>query len=358
MSYLKNAWYCAGFSHELGDTPLALTVLGELIVIYRLPDKTPVALADRCPHRFAPLSKGRVSGETLQCGYHGLQFGPDGLCRYNPHGNHAIPRNARVAAYPMVERDSLLWIWMGETSLARPEEAPDFGEFLNMSEYPTVRGSYKLDAHYELVIDNLLDLSHGMYLHKGTLTNGEEDADRFHFDMKEDGGNIAAYHSRLNVLPAPFFKKAWTRSARVDHHSDMFWSAPSNLRHDVGIAECGRPNSEGIFLHVVHLLTPISENETRYCWIASRNFAFNNEAASQALYDAINRAFTQEDEPMIAAVYQRMASTDLLSLKPILLPGDAAGVRARRVLNRLKSEEQPQVPKNGRPAEENPIASG
>ena len=91
MTFLRNAWYCAGFSSDLepGKTR-AITMLGEPVVLYRKEDGAPVALADRCPHRFAPLSSGRVCEGQLQCGYHGLRFDASGQCTHNPHGDGAI----------------------------------------------------------------------------------------------------------------------------------------------------------------------------------------------------------------------------------------------------------------------------
>lgn len=340
MNYLRNGWYCAGFSDDLQEKPRAMTVLEEPIVLYRRSDGRAVALQDRCPHRFAPLSLGKVCGDNIQCAYHGLQFGADGKCKVNPHGDHTIPKAAHVKQYPLVERDTLLWIWMGDPALAHPENVLNLQEFFNSPHHPLVRGHYTIDAHYELVTDNLMDLSHGLFLHGGSLTNGEQEAANFRFNMKQVGDDVIACHGRLGVAPAPFFKKAWgDRPAKVNHRSDMHWSAPSNLRHDVGITEPGQEPEEGIYLHVVHLLTPISDRKTIYHWVAARNFALRDDAASQALHKAINYAFTEEDSPMIAALQQRMGTIDLLSLKPVLLPGDTAGMRARRITEQLRQRE-------------------
>lgn len=343
MDYLRNVWYCAGFAHDLADKPVAVKILDEPVVLYRLPDGTPAALQDRCPHRFAPLSLGKVCGASIQCAYHGLQFGADGVCSHNPWGDGSIPKAARVRSYPLVERDRLLWIWMGDPGQARAEDVLDLADFFNLPEHPIVFGAYRLRAHYELVIDNLMDLSHGMFLHGGTLTNGEEEAATFRAEMKQEGDTVVALHRRDNVRPAPFFQKAWgDRSERVNHRSDMHWHPAGNLVHDVGITELGEPQgrNDGVYLHVVHLLTPISERETYYHWIASRNFALDSVEAGKALHAAINYAFTQEDEPMIAALQERMGTTDLLSLKPVLLPGDAAGMRARRIMEQLRQRER------------------
>ncbi|KLN56365.1 aromatic ring-hydroxylating dioxygenase subunit alpha [Variovorax paradoxus] len=339
MSFLWNAWYCAGLSHDLGQEPLAVKILEQPLVLYRTDDGTPSCLHDRCAHRFAPLSMGKVCGDNIQCPYHGLQFGSDGICKRNPWGNHHIPINAKVRRFPVIERDMLLWVWMGDPERACAEDVLDLAAHFNLPHHPVVYGSYSLPVYYELVTDNLLDLSHGIYLHAGSLTNGEESSGELQVDVQVEGNVVAALHRRLNEAPSPHFKKSWTRSERIDHHSDMYWHAPCNLVHDVGVTAPGRPAEEGIYLHVVHLLTPVSMSETKYHWIASRNFDIEDESVSKALQGAINHAFTQEDEPMIAAVQERMGTTDLMSLRPVLLVGDAAGMRARRLLDRLRREE-------------------
>ena len=77
MTFLRNAWYMTGWADEIGDTGLARRIAGQPLFLYRRADGTIAALLDRCPHRFAPLSKGRRDGDVVVCGYHGLGFGPD-----------------------------------------------------------------------------------------------------------------------------------------------------------------------------------------------------------------------------------------------------------------------------------------
>ena len=85
VPYLRNCWYAATYANDVGDTPFARQLLGEFVVLFRTSDGVAHALEDRCPHRFAPLSMGTVVEDQLQCPYHGLRFGTDGACSYNPH---------------------------------------------------------------------------------------------------------------------------------------------------------------------------------------------------------------------------------------------------------------------------------
>ena len=109
--FLRNCWYAAAWDDEVAEIPLARTILGEPVVLWRSADGRPAALEDRCCHRALPLSMGRPVGETLQCGYHGLRFDTAGRCVAVP-GQSTIPPGARVRAYPLVERHGWVWIWM------------------------------------------------------------------------------------------------------------------------------------------------------------------------------------------------------------------------------------------------------
>ena len=106
--WIRNAWHCAGWASELtAEAPLARTILGEPVVMYRTEDGAPVAMEDRCCHRFAPLSKGRVEGDDIRCMYHGLKFDPSGACIEVP-GAERIPPQFRVRTFPFVEKLNLL----------------------------------------------------------------------------------------------------------------------------------------------------------------------------------------------------------------------------------------------------------
>jgi phenylpropionate dioxygenase-like ring-hydroxylating dioxygenase large terminal subunit len=77
---LRNSWYVAAWDREVTRAPLARVFLDQPVVLYRKEDGTPVALEDRCCHRQLPLSMGKVEGDELRCGYHGLKFDSAGRC--------------------------------------------------------------------------------------------------------------------------------------------------------------------------------------------------------------------------------------------------------------------------------------
>lgn len=92
MSFIRNQWYGAIWSQDLGDGPVARRILDKPIVLFRTGDGTVAALDDVCPHRFVPLSLGKVvRGNHIQCAYHGPEFDSSGACTHNPHTNGRIP---------------------------------------------------------------------------------------------------------------------------------------------------------------------------------------------------------------------------------------------------------------------------
>src|SRR5258708_6152703 len=138
--FVSDAWYVAAWSDQLADRPLARVVLEQPVVLFRRGDGSPAALEDRCVHRRLPLSLGRIRGDALECGYHGLVFDTTGRCVKIP-GQTTIPPGARVRSYPVVERHRCLWIWTGDPARADPAAIRNF-HWLDAPE----RGLVKLSA--------------------------------------------------------------------------------------------------------------------------------------------------------------------------------------------------------------------
>lgn len=337
MQFIENGWYVAALSDQVSERPISRRILGKPIVVYRT-ETGVAALADRCPHRFAPLSMGKRVGNQIECPYHGLRFDAGGACVHNPHGDGKIPANAKVSRYSIVERQGLIWIWMGDPDQADMSTLPDLGEFLGNGAMTLIQGDLLLDAHYECVLDNLLDLSHAPYLHPTTLADPDS-VEALRFTMKQEGSAVWAYHHAPSTQPSPQFRPFFDASEPLcDFHAHMQWTPPANLQLDVGVTRLGQPEAQGIYIHMAHLLTPIDRDQTRYTWIAARNFMLDDAGVSAAMKAQIEAAFSTEDAPMIRAVHGAMESSDLLELSPVLLPGDAAAVRVRRLLKQLRGE--------------------
>ncbi len=334
--FLNNSWYAAGWAHDLGEAPKPITILEQPIVLFRSEGGAVHALRDSCPHRFAPLSLGKIKEDRIACPYHGLEFDGTGTCVHNPHGKGKVPASLAVPSYPVAERYGMVWVWMGDSELADSASIPDIPG-MEDGELSWIHGQLHVDAHYQLVLDNLLDLTHVEFLHPMLASEGN--SARTTFRCEQDGDIVRAFYDVVEEPITGLFQILWENDrTTAELHAYMHWHAPSNLFLDTGMRS-EEPDG-GPKIPTAHFLTPETEGTTQYFWAAGRNRAHDNEQVSGMLRFATQNAFESEDEPMIRAVRSRMKSNDLFAHKPALLPMDEAGVRARRVLDRLIEAEQ------------------
>jgi phenylpropionate dioxygenase-like ring-hydroxylating dioxygenase large terminal subunit len=334
-TFVYNAWYAAGWASELGDEPIARTVLEQPVVLFRTGDGAVHALHDACPHRFAPLSLGKLKGDRIACPYHGLEFDGSGGCVHNPHGKGMVTSSLSVRAFPVCERYGMLWIWPGDADKADSALLPEIPRMEDDS-FSWVQGVLQVHANYQLMLDNLLDLTHVEFLHPMLASEGN--SERTKFRCEQDGDIVRAFYDVVDEPITGLFQILWENDQRhANLHAYMHWNAPSNLYLDTGMVSDEADG--GPKIPTVHFLTPETADTTRYYWAAGRNRGHGNEQVSGMLHFATQNAFENEDEPMIRAVRSRMKSNDLFAHKPALLPMDEAGVRARRVLERLIANE-------------------
>lgn len=331
MNYLLNTWYAAAWTHELTDNMVGRIFLEQPVVLFRDAEGRAAALADVCPHRFAPLSRGKVKSHTIECPYHGLRFNSAGVCVLNPHGNGIIPKSAVVRTYPTLERHGVIWIWMGASERADPDLLPDFSTTADAGTYALVPGYLRLEVNYQLAIDNLLDLSHVEFLHP--LIGNAQSSQRTRFEVSQEGNTVLAHNYMPNEPLTVLNKMMWDTDASVcDRRAHMRWDPPGNMLLDAGVTPCGRPNLEGVSTPSAHLLTPETATSTHYFWVHGRNAKRDDLELSKKIHDAIDKTFRTEDEEIMKACQKRMPSLDLVALKPASLSSDRAAFRARHVL--------------------------
>lgn len=338
MSYASNVWYAALWAQDLVAGALeSRTICEQPVVFFRGPDGEPVALEDRCAHRFIPLSMGQLcdGAASVECPYHGLRFGVDGACVLNPHGTGRIPATLAVRSYPVVERHTMLWIWMG-TDAADPELIPDFSYLDDGA--PGVHSAHQsleIAADYQLVVDNLLDLSHASFLHRGVLGDPSTLACDISIDSTDT--SVTVTRVRDNIVPGHLFDLMFRGDgAPVDSWSVMRWTAPGLLRHDAGVCPPGGRRESGITVIGTHLVTPTTKGRCAYHVAAVRLGASrgdSDEAVAAQLSALRKFAFDEQDRPILEAqqrAYDLAGGQD--ALRPVMLSIDAAPLRARRVL--------------------------
>jgi phenylpropionate dioxygenase-like ring-hydroxylating dioxygenase large terminal subunit len=343
--FIRNTWYVANWAAWVKPGELvARTILGEPVVLLRKQDGTPAAIGDTCPHRFAPLSMGKIlPGDRVQCPYHGLEFNTEGRCVHNPHGNGTVPNAANIRGYTVVEKHSLLWIWMGEKT-PTPETIPDFS---CLDDRPAIHitdpGYLRMTAGYELIVNNLLDLSHTTYLHDGILGNAET----VHAEVivETAGDTVSVSRPAKNVTTPGLLAglRTWTEP-RGDQWQTIEWMPPCNLKLETGVSPVGRPKSEGTGFWALHFLTPETDESTHYYFTASRwNVMTEGDARNEEIRAHIAKmryfAFAEQDAPVIEAQQRRIDHFGG-TLQPVLLSIDAGPVQYKRILDRLLREER------------------
>jgi vanillate O-demethylase monooxygenase subunit len=342
--FLRNTWYVAMFASELEEGRLAhRTIMNEPIAFYRKEKGGIAAITDRCPHRFVPLSMGRLQpGDRVQCIYHGLEFGADGKCALNPHGSHKISSALDLRSYPVVEKHTLIWIWMGDKT-PRPELIPDYSCLDNRPELHITRPGYiKVKAHYQLLVDNLLDLSHISYTHAGIL--GNADTATAEPMVEQDGDVVTVTRNSMNA-ETPGILKMMSPGGfdRGDQWQSISWFPASNLRLEFGASKVGEPKARGTGYFALHFLTPETERTTHYNYTAARWNVLTDDERNKQIRDLIYKmrtfAFAEQDVPVIEA---QQVSMDQArdELNPALLSVDAGPSRYVRVLDRLLAQER------------------
>lgn len=339
-AYLRNCWYQAAWSSEVGDKPLPRTLLDMPVVLFRSAGKA-AALYDRCPHRFAPLSAGTVTDGAIACGYHGLAFNGHGACVRNPHG--PIVRAQKVQAFQVVERHMAVWIWMGEAGQADPDLIPDLS-FIDATP-DTARLTFYMPtaAGYRLMTDNIMDLSHADYLHVESLGGVITDATSRTFSR--NGGLVAEWVNNGCVAPGLFQMKVPT-PAKADYWIEVEWHAPAVMVLGTAVVPAGKPREFEDDIYALHSMTPETASTSHYFVCATRRDQVDDAEFSGYLRVALEAAFMGEDKPMLEAQQARMGEADFWSLKPALMPIDEASVRVRRDLDRLIDKEQQQTSVN------------
>jgi vanillate O-demethylase monooxygenase subunit len=289
------------------------------------------------------LSRGRVAEGLLRCGYHGLQFDSSGACIHNPHG--VAPKAANVRSFPVLEKHGALWVWMGNPESADAALLPDFSAAEDRSGWSRVQGYLHVKANYQLVADNLLDLSHVQFLHP-FLATAAPPHPGFRPDIRTEqrGTTVHAINEFRYMTMTPLYRMLWERGDApdtCDMRANMRWDPPCLLFLDTGATIVDAPHDAGPSLMQGHWLTPETELTTHYFWAVARDRFVTDESVGARVKAGIDNAFQNEDEPMIEAVQRNMGNADLWASNPVLLSTDNAPVRARRILEKLIASERP-----------------
>lgn len=334
----SNQWYVAGWDCEIDRAPMARTICGEPIVLYRKFDRTVVALRDACPHRLLPLSMGIKEGDNIRCRYHGLLINGEGFAVEMPIKTERVHKSVCTKAYPVAERHRFVWVWIGEPEKADAALIPDFWP-CSHPDWTFDGGYYPIKCDFRLVIDNLMDLTHETYVHQGSI--GQADILEAPITTHSDGNRVVVTRWMPNIDAPPFWRNALKREGPVDRWQICHYVAPSSVIIDVGVAPVSagatvEKHDQGVRGFVIDAMTPESETTTHYFWGMARNFDVDDTGFTARFKRQQGEVFL-EDVEVLEAQQRSIASNPSLRLKAFSI--DTGGIRARQVIERLSAPE-------------------
>ena len=340
--FVRNSWYVAAFSSEIGRAPFARTILGEPVVLYRRGDGSVAALQDRCCHRALPLSMGRVEGDALRCGYHGLLFDAAGTCIEVPGQTH-VPPGAAVGAYPVHERWGWVWIWMGPSERADPTQIPDWW-WMDHPDWRVVEGNgatpLHMECNYELITDNLMDVSHLTYVHSSSI--GAESIPDFPIRTERRRRLVRMTRWVLDRPAAPFYQAAGKFSGNVDRWMITDTELPCHTVNDVGCAPADAGAADGdrtraVEFRVLNAPTPETATSTHYFYARPRRFAQDSAEMDEIFRTRFDAVFI-EDKAVLEAQQRRLGAAP--NAARIDINADIPGLAVRRMLRAIIEEER------------------
>lgn len=335
--FLRDQWYVAALSSELERKPLSRQILGEHVALFRSESGRVVALADQCPHRGYPLSLGTVVGETLVCGYHGFTFDCAGTCVAVP-AQDRIPSKANVRAYEVVEQGLWVWIWMGRGE-SKPAKLPVTPWLVDTQRWSSVSGIAKIEASFELLVDNLLDLSHETYLHNGSIGTPEVATTPIEVESDEENGVVRVFRHMNAVECPPFYSRTTGLTGKVDRWQDIDYSPPGFYLLHARIAPVGQPplpdgsDEHGFHMKILYGLTPSTETSVYDFWALARDFCVGDDEIDRFL-EKMQGTVVQEDVDALNILQRR--SDAFAEVNEVSIKIDRGGLAARRMLAAMK----------------------
>ncbi|MEC7463699.1 MAG: aromatic ring-hydroxylating dioxygenase subunit alpha [Pseudomonadota bacterium] len=333
MAFIHNAWYVACWAEELKSEPSSRTILNENIVLWRGQDGRVRATENICPHRLLPLSKGRVVGDDLQCGYHGLTFDGNGGCILAPTQSDAP--DCAIKHYRVHENMGMVWIWMGDPTLADTNNIYDLPQYHQDGWGVAYGDALEVEANYLLLCDNLCDPTHVNYVHPSTL--GNPDGINAPVTHRDTSWGVLTERLTSNSAPTGFVKTFGNYQNKVDMWQRYLMYLPSVSIIDFGATAAGtgswKRGGEGrIQVYSCHFMTPITETRTIDRWLHVRNFRIKDYSVGDSISEQFRIAFGEDKEILEAVQCEEIRNN---GRKKIGLDLDASAGLFRSKINRL-----------------------
>lgn len=312
---LRRFWYPVLFVSELSDGPVPVRLLGTDVVVWSPSPGVVSAAADRCPHRDARLSGGKLVGAgALQCPYHGWEFGPDGRAVYVPQleAGLPIPPRACLEQFSVEQRYGLVWICLDPPPLGGIPDVPEYGaDGWRVVEEPPIT----FGCPAPVLLDNNIDPAHIAFVHQSTFgTPARPEVVDPRIEATSYG---LAVHTRVPV----------TARAGETVETERHTTAELHLPF-VGLFRISYP--DGLVHLMLKCCTPVDDVTTRQLQVVIRNDSEADRPAAEIV--DFDRRVGHEDRVVLESI-ARGYHLDLTA--NLHLRSDRASVELRRRYARL-----------------------
>ena len=334
---VRNGWYVAAFARDVTRVPLGRIIVNQPVALYRKEDGTAVAVGGRCPHRHYPLGASSLRGDDVVCGYHGISFGPDGRCTGIP-AQTVVPGAYRIPTYPLVEHGMWLWIWPGDPDRADPALLPDLEEIGYSGPGMVAEPFYthEVACRYQLLNDNLLDLTHLAFLH-GTSIGTLADATTPQETFKRPGFISSRRYIRGAEAPASV-RTLLSAGGVIDRVSGMDFYLPG---FHAGISDTSfpadHPEHPGRTIgigRVFHAVTPATPGSCHYFFGMATLDGVGLEESRSYLVPVI------EEDIFASVEIEKMLALAGGRPDELMIGSDRNAVEARRMLQAMMDAEE------------------
>jgi phenylpropionate dioxygenase-like ring-hydroxylating dioxygenase large terminal subunit len=286
---LRRYWYVVAESAAIDGAPYAARLLGVDVVVWRGPGGALVAAPDRCPHRQAPLSFGRVDAGCLECCYHGWTFGAEGRCVRVPSAPDTvpIPPRSHLRTVPVVERYGLVWLCLDDPVAGIPEiDAERDATYRRINTGVDV---WRTSA--TRMTDNFMDISHFPFVHVGTFGIPDNTlVPKIAMEQLDDDFCGYRYHAEVSnesgAASSGLAAKVITRTMTTGFN--LPFTVRSTIRYETGLDH-----------QILLCSTPIDDVTSYFTFVVWRNDDFSVPAEEVIAFD---RAIGAEDKAMLERI--------------------------------------------------------
>jgi vanillate O-demethylase monooxygenase subunit len=335
-SYPRDCWYVAATSEEVRADLIARRVLDDELVLYRRADGSIVALEDRCAHRAYPLSLGRLDADRIVCGYHGWEYDGTGACTRVPSQAH-VPFGTCVRAFPVREEPPFVWVWTGEEARAARRPPPEVS-WLRSGDQPIWRGAIEIEAHFMLLHEAILDLTHLPFVYPEIAPTGLADTPPpLEVEVTETSVSyrrtfpatrLADWQSRATGIPPDMVCEQQESGEFV---SPALWVGSWSFQSETD------DGSRPLLLSMAYAFTPQGPTSTRVVWHGARDFSLDDDAAGRVLENLFSDVFHRR-KALLEAVERRSGAD--AARREVNVTADVAALRARKIVEAMCREEQ------------------